>query len=229
MPHHDDFDDGPPDLHDFLTGLARKASQPGGAQASGPDVPPPPLPRLPTRWIARIVQVLVAAAVVVATVLGIRNGVHLPGDGNARPRGIAEMPPKQAVLYAQREVRVHEGAGREFAVVDTLSPGESVRAGERASNGWVRIFDSNGHALGYAYRSDENFGPRPPTASRPVPGADKEARRAPVEPGTGRPATALCNDGSYWYYPTRPGSCTGRHGVKDWLAPADSSAAGMQP
>lgn len=216
MPHHDDFDDGPPDLHDFLTELARKSSQPGGAQASGPAVPPltPPPPR---RWLARIVRVLVGAVVaVLLTILGLRNGVHLPGS-SARPQSIGEFPTKQEVVYAQREVLVHEDAGRASAVLDTLDPGEPVRAGERASNGWARIFDSKGHALGYAYRSSENFGPRPPT-DRAVPSANAEDRRAP-EPGTDRPATALCNDGSYWYHPTRSGSCSGHHGVKKWLVP----------
>jgi len=228
MPHHDDFDDGPPDLHDFFTDLVRKASQPGRAQASGPDVPPPLPPPRPRR-VARFVQALVAATLVALAAFGIRYGVHLPGTGSTRSRRLAEMPTKPELLYAQRAVSVHEGAGRAFPVVDTLFPGEPVRAGERASNGWARIFDPKGHALGYAYRSNDNFGLSPPTVSRAAPGPVQQAHRVPMEPGTGRPAKALCKDGTYWYDPRRSGSCAYRGGVKEWLTPADSSATGPRP
>jgi hypothetical protein len=204
---YDNSDDRPPDLEDFLTRLVQKADQPGGAQASGPDWPPPG--DEPPSLGGRLVKFVAAIVLVVLAALGIKLGTA--GNGGSR----SPEPISTEAMYAQREILVRSAPSGDSAVVRTLSRGERILVVERAIRGWVRVTEPDGHPIGYAYESDGNLGRKPPVDTRPA-----SPQREPQHQGLiSAPAdtTAICKDGSVSFSEHASGTCAGHKGVGQWV------------
>ncbi|HET7231683.1 MAG TPA: DUF3761 domain-containing protein [Longimicrobium sp.] len=208
MPHDHDTFDGPPDLHDFIARLENKVRKSADGEGLGGAWEPLPPPATRRRWRAVAWTLVVAAAAALAAIA---------------IRAVTRPPAPLSTVYAQRDVRVYRGVGRGTPPVRTLKPGERVLAGERDGSGWSRVYEADGHPIGYAYRSNDNFGQAPPAAGRALGllgTGDSEPARRP---------TALCRDGTYWYGTTHSGSCSHHRGVKEWLTPGDSVTRGGRP
>jgi Protein of unknown function (DUF3761) len=199
MPHHDDLEDDPRDLRDWLYGKLMQGNQPGGGQLSGPDPGYALDPQPPHRWkrLRKYVILLAGAAAAVMAAMFLRDTTLDPGrHGEAQPRQLASVP--RETVYAQRTVRVHSGAGDEFPVVRTLTRGERVVAGPRDSKRWTQLFDTGGQPIGYAYVSGGNL-------THELPRDSTQA------------ATAICGDGTLSYSKHRSGTCARHDSVATWI------------
>jgi hypothetical protein len=219
MPHHD-FEDGPPNLLDWIYDRLSQLNQPGGAHGLGHDkeyVPPPPpsrpwytKPRTHAVWLTLLLMVFVAAGIKTGVIPALRAGA-------GRPPAPASLPPQ--TLYAQRPVRVHSGAGQEFPVVRTVSSGEQVRTGQRDDRHWAPFFNNDHHLIGYAYLSDGTLGSEPPAQARrsPPPEAIAPDTAHARDTSYAAGATAICRDGTPSMSRHRSGTCSGHLGVATWI------------
>ncbi|HYH79729.1 MAG TPA: DUF3761 domain-containing protein [Longimicrobium sp.] len=217
MQRHD-FDDEPPDLQAFLAKLARKAEQPGDDQ--GPDLvwPQPKQPSagwLSKRWLRAVIAAVLAMLGVIYYEKGNDGTSDLPNNSETIQRQPSLAIPER--LYAQGPVQVHGDSGRSFDVVLTLSAGDRVFAMESGREDWPQLFALDGDLIGYAHKSAEHFGPRPPRRTPPIPPPPTTTASAKLRALFPSNVSAVCRDGALSKSRNAAGTCSGRGGVEIWI------------